>query len=139
MLERLLILLLATMAIGITWVLLRWLLAMRLVWLSRQPVANGLGAVISAADSDTATLLYFTTDECAQCRFQQSPILDRLKAATTLPIVKINAIESQDLASYYGILTVPSTVLLDAQRKPVAINHGLAHFEKLRLQIESLG
>jgi thioredoxin 1 len=138
MLERLIILLVAALLVALAWLLLRWILALRLARLSQQPAANGLGAVLDGGDKATPTLLYFTTEECAQCRFQQAPILDRLATATTMPIVKINALESQDLASHYGILTVPSTVLLNAQRKPVAINHGLAHFEKLRLQIESL-
>jgi len=138
MLERLLILLFAALLVGIGWMLLRWLLAWRLERISRKPVANGLGAVIHGDVSGAPTLLYFSTNQCAQCRFQQSPILDRLASATTMDIVKIDAIESRELADYYGILTVPSTVLLNAQRKPVAINHGLAHFEKLRLQCESL-
>lgn len=87
---------------------------------------------------DGPTLLYFTTDDCAQCRFQQRPILDRLSAAAPIPVVTLDAIAREDLARHYGIMTVPSTVVLDAQRAPVAINHGVAPLHKLQSQVAPL-
>jgi hypothetical protein len=33
---------------------------------------------------------------------------------------------------------VPATVVLDAQLKPVAVNHGLAPLVKLRAQVEDV-
>lgn len=137
MLERVAVLGLAIAVVGVAWFALRWYFAWRLARIVQQPPARALDTVADV-EGTTPTLLYFTTEECSQCRFQQAPILEKLAAATMLSIVKINAIESQDLARHYGILTVPSTVLLDAQRKPVAINHGLAHLEKLRTQVGAL-
>jgi thiol-disulfide isomerase/thioredoxin len=138
-LERLVLLLIVVAIVVAAWLLLRWYLAWRVGRIALQPPPAEVLGVLLAPDSPAMpTLLYFTTDECAQCRFQQRPILERLASATMLPIVTINAIESQDLARHYGILTVPSTVLLDAQRKPVAINHGLAKLEKLHTQISAL-
>lgn len=138
MLERLVLLLIAVAFVVAAWVLLRWYLTWRVGRIALQPPAEALGVMLAPDSPAMPTLLYFTTDECAQCRYQQRPILERLASATMLPIVTINAIESQDLARHYGILTVPSTVLLDAQRKPVAINHGLAKLEKLHTQIRAL-
>lgn len=135
---RAIVLLLVVALVAAGWVALRWLLAWRFRHLAATSSSDGLEGLLSSSNRKTPALLYFTTDDCAQCRFQQTPILDRLAQVASLPIVKINAIESQELARSYGILTVPSTVLLDARRKPVAINHGLAHFEKLRLQVGAL-
>jgi hypothetical protein len=50
-------------------------------------------------------------------------------------VVTVDAIQREDLARHFGILTVPTTVLLDGQRRPVAINHGVAPLQKLRAQL----
>jgi hypothetical protein len=39
------------------------------------------------------------------------------------------------LADYYHVMTVPTTVVLDSQRRPVAINHGVATTEQLLAQV----
>lgn len=80
-------------------------------------------------------VLYFTTDECAQCRLQQAPILAQLQARVDVAVHKLDAIEQEALAQLYGIMTVPTTVVLDTQLRPVAINHGVAPLQKLQAQI----
>ena len=83
------------------------------------------------------TVLYFTTSECAQCRFQQTPILAQLQAKVDVAVHKLDAIEQQTLASVYGIMTVPTTVVLDPDLRPVAINHGVTPLSKLQQQVIS--
>lgn len=81
------------------------------------------------------TVLYFTTSECAQCRLQQTPILAQLQTSVDVAIHKLDAIEQETLAQVYGIMTVPTTVVLDPQLRPVAVNHGLAPLHKLQGQV----
>lgn len=81
------------------------------------------------------TVLYFTTAECAQCRFQQTPILTQLQNRVDVAVHKLDAIEQEALARVYGIMTVPTTVVLDPQLRPIAINHGLAPLQKLQGQV----
>ena len=80
-------------------------------------------------------LLYFTTPECAQCRLQQTPILAQLAQRTGIAIHKVDAVEQDAVARFYGVMTVPTTILLDRNRKPTAINHGLAPLPKLQQQV----
>ncbi|MCS7039967.1 MAG: thioredoxin family protein [Anaerolineae bacterium] len=86
-------------------------------------------------------ILYFTTATCSQCRLRQTPILRQLEAewGDAVHICTVDAVAYEALARHFGILTVPSTVVLDARRRVVAINHGLAEASRLRQQIGSTG
>jgi len=86
-------------------------------------------------DGGKPTVLYFTTAECAQCRLQQAPILAQLQSKVDVAVHKLDAIEQETLARVYGIMTVPTTVVLDPQLRPVAINHGVAPLQKLHSQV----
>lgn len=129
--ERLLILALFGLLLLIGFALWRLSAPRRLAALARRaPQMAGDGPAI----------LYFTASGCAQCRLQQTPILERLLAEVDAPIRlhKVDAVEEDELARAYGILTVPTTVLLDASGRPRAINHGLATAERLRAQLQDL-
>ncbi|MCS7222244.1 MAG: thioredoxin family protein [Anaerolineae bacterium] len=136
MIERLLIL--AAFALVITMIALVWRMAQRrhLAALVRRGIAEP-GA---PGAERLPTILYFTTPDCAQCRLRQTPILEQLLLELDHAIVlrKVDALEREDLARRYGVLTVPTTVILDAAGRPRAINHGLATADRLRRQIENL-
>jgi hypothetical protein len=83
-------------------------------------------------------LLYFTTADCAQCRFQQAPILQQFAQSGRVPVVTVDAVAEAEVARHFGVMTVPTTVLLDAMLRPVAINHGLASLDRLQQQAEIL-
>ncbi|MFZ2487638.1 MAG: thioredoxin family protein [Anaerolineae bacterium] len=84
-------------------------------------------------------ILYFTTATCAQCRLQQTPALARLQQTLDpLQVIKLDAVEHSALADFYHVMTVPTTIVLDATRRPVAINHGVATTERLLTQLEPL-
>jgi thioredoxin 1 len=103
--------------------------------LAGSPLADAFAEIAAGGPA----LLYFTTATCAQCRFQQTPILQQLQAeVNALLVITFDAAERQELTRHFGILTVPSTVLLDSRRLPVAINHGVAPLQKLRTQVEGL-
>lgn len=86
-------------------------------------------------------VLYFTTATCSQCRLRQTPILRQLEAewGDTVHVCTVDAVAYEALARHFGILTVPSTVVLDARRRVVAINHGLAEASRLREQVGLAG
>jgi thioredoxin 1 len=128
---RLLILLLAVLVCALAYGLWRAFSAWRLRRAGATPLPESLTALVGSGE---AALLYFTTEQCAQCRFQQSPILKQLTALTPIPVHEVNAMDKSDLVSHYGVMTVPTTVLLDRTGRPVAINHGVAPLQRLREQ-----
>lgn len=129
--ERLLILALFGLLLMVGFVLWRLSEPRRLAALARRAPGRVDGG---------PAILYFTAPGCTQCRLQQTPILERLLAEVGAPIRlhKVDAVAEDELARAYGILTVPTTVLLDASGRPRAINHGLATAERLRAQLQDL-
>jgi thiol-disulfide isomerase/thioredoxin len=91
--------------------------------------------VTQLVDGTRPAILYFTTPECAQCRLQQAPILNQLAVKVDVAVHKLDAVEQEALARFYGIMTVPTTVVLDPQLRPVAVNHGVAPLPKLLAQV----
>ena len=85
-------------------------------------------------------LLYFTTPTCAPCKTIQRPAIERLKheLGDGLQVVEIDAAAQPEQAGRWGVLSVPTTILLDPAGKPRHINHGVAPAEKLRRQISEL-
>jgi thioredoxin 1 len=121
-------------AAGGAWVALRFWQRRSLAALQQQEAPSLLDGLALGGPA----LLYFNTADCGQCRFQQEPILQRLSATVApaaLQVVPLDAIEREELARHFGIMTVPSTVLLDSTRRPVAINHGVAPLQKLQEQL----
>ena len=43
--------------------------------------------------------------------------------------------ERPEVATQYGVWSVPTTIVLDAQRQVIAINQGVVHEKKLREQL----
>lgn len=82
-------------------------------------------------------VLYFTTATCAQCRLQQAPALAQVQARRQdMNLIKLDAVDQRELADFYHVMTVPTTVVLDRQGRPVAVNHGLATPDRLLAQLE---
>jgi thiol-disulfide isomerase/thioredoxin len=86
-------------------------------------------------------ILYFTTPDCAACKAVQRPALDRLEArlGRRLTVVEVNAYERPDLAKDWGVMSVPTTFILDSQGRPQHVNHGVTPAEKLLEQLQKAG
>jgi thioredoxin-like negative regulator of GroEL len=115
--------------------LLYWL-ANRLVLARARSHAHNL----PAARRGRPVLLYFSSPTCAPCRTVQRPAIQRLSemVAGRLEVVEIDASERPELASQWGVLSVPTTLVIDAHGKPRHVNHGVAPVEKLLSQIQDL-
>ena len=107
-------------------------------WLARaRPSAELLQSLGIPAD-ERPIVLAFTGEYCLPCKTQQHPALERLRAhlGQSIHICEVDALENADLAGRYGVLTVPTTVMLDGNRNVIAINYGVTQTEKLRRQLE---
>ena len=85
-------------------------------------------------------LVYFTTPDCVPCKTIQRPAIDRVASllGENVQVVEIDATERPDLAKVWGVLSVPTTFILDAHGEARYINNGVARAEKLIQQIETL-
>lgn len=92
---------------------------------------------LPSTEGGKPTILYFATDECVQCRVQQAPALSRLRErlGPRLVVKRIDALAQRDVASRYGVLTVPTTVVLDESGEVLAVNLGYTSVEKLARQV----
>lgn len=85
-------------------------------------------------------IVYFTTPDCAPCKTVQRPALSRVMQllGDGLEVVEIDATQRPDLAKQWGVMSVPTTFLLDARGEARYVNNGVTRAEKLMEQIETL-
>jgi thiol-disulfide isomerase/thioredoxin len=85
-------------------------------------------------------ILYFTTPECAPCKTIQRPALRRLqeRLGDRLEVIEIDAHQHPDLAGKWGVMSVPTTFILDSRDTLHHVNHGVTPAEKLLSQLEEL-
>ena len=82
-------------------------------------------------------IVAFSAPHCRDCHTLQAPALARLKAALrdAVTVTTVSAIEHPELVDHLGILTVPSTVVVDAKGTIRHLNLGYASDVKLREQL----
>lgn len=85
-------------------------------------------------------ILAFSTPDCQQCHRLQVPALQRVLEARgeAVAIVDIDATASPELAQHYQVLTVPTTVVLDAIGQPHTVNYGFANTRRLLEQVDAV-
>jgi len=85
-----------------------------------------------------AAIVYFTTPTCAPCKTIQRPALESLKKelGERLQIIEVDASQRPDLAQDWGVLSVPTTFVIDSTGNPRHVNHGATSAEKLTNQLE---
>lgn len=85
----------------------------------------------------TPGVLYFTSPGCLPCQTVQRPALMSLKErlGDRLQIVEVDVADRPDLADYWGVLSVPTTFVIDRRGEPRCINHGVTAREKILQQL----
>ena len=85
-------------------------------------------------------LVYFTTPSCAPCKTVQKPALREIQETLGegLQVVEIDATEQPEMAQRWGVLSVPTTFVIDSRGQARHVNHGVARADKLLKQLNGL-
>jgi len=86
-------------------------------------------------------ILYFTDPGCAPCLSVQDPALQEVAAlyGEGLQIIKVQALERPDLTDGWGVLSLPTTFIIDSGGRPRGVNHGVARAPRLLDQLATIG
>jgi thioredoxin 1 len=110
-----------------------------LLWLGWQWLKPRLVRAIDSAEEATGkpTLLVFTGEYCAVCKFQQAPVIERLMTGlgNAVAVNQVDVSDRPDLAGKYKVLTLPTTVVLNPAGQVAHINYGLADQSQLESQL----
>lgn len=89
---------------------------------------------------DKPVIVYFTTPDCVPCKTIQRPALNKLSSlmGDKLEVIEIDATQRPELASQWGVMSVPTTFLLNARGEARYVNNGVARMEKLMEQLQTL-
>lgn len=89
---------------------------------------------------NTPAILYFTTPYCVPCQTTQRPALKCLLETTgeLVQLIQVDATEQPDLAESWGVLSVPTTFVIDSGGQARRVNHGAAPTKKLLEQLEQV-
>jgi hypothetical protein len=107
-------------------------------WQRRLVGTTVRGTAIGVAGAVNCDILYFTGDSCTVCHVAQRPALARLRALLhDVEIREIDVALEPALARSYRVMTLPTTVVLNADGRTVALNTGYASEVVLRDQVEA--
>ncbi len=96
---------------------------------------------LETLNSGLPAILYFSTPECVPCRAAQEPAFETLlgELGARLQVIQIDATAQPAVADYWGVLSVPTTFVIDHLGRPRRVNHGVASARKLSGQLKELG
>lgn len=105
-------------------------------WQLRQAVTQAADPRLTEAHG-VATVVYFTTETCGPCKTQQTPTLNLLKTelGDHLNIVRIDAEADPDAATRWGVMTVPTLFVLNADGTPRKVYNGVVSAATLRQEL----
>lgn len=84
-------------------------------------------ALETRPDGHPAVVL-FSTPSCAECATQRALLGD-------VRVIEVDASARPEVAARFGVLTAPTTAILDAEGRVRALNHGFAGAERLAAQL----
>ena len=92
---------------------------------------------LSTAPDGRPAVVAFSTPSCAACYTAQKPALVQLERQTegAVRVLEVDAAERPEVARRFGVLTVPSTAVLDASGRVTALNNGFAPTSRLAEQV----
>lgn len=132
MLERLLVLIAILLSVILLYVVAQFLIFKR-------RAARGLG--LDRYQLGRPAILYFTAPGCVPCRTIQQPALNLImdEFGDRVQIFKVDAVENQQLANQWAVLSVPTTFLIDSLGRPRGVNNRAVTSEILIDQLKALG
>lgn len=98
---------------------------------------TGTDPILTSVRRGMPTIVYFTTPACVPCRTRQQPALEQLRRELNdqIQILKIDASEDPAAAKRWGVMTAPTTFILDENFRPRHVNYGVADTRKLKEQL----
>ena len=101
---------------------------------------NGMDAHDVHAAGTPVRILVFSSADCHQCHTMQTPALQRVTGARKylVSVEEIDAPGSPELTRRYQVLTLPTTVVLDATGRVHAVNYGFASTQRLLDQVDEI-
>jgi len=131
MLERLIFVAILTL-VGVTLYL----------WYTRRQMATiaanrHIDPILQGLNPGVPAIVYFTTPMCIPCKTRQLPALDKLKTdlGENIQIIQIDATEYPEVADRWGVLSAPTTFVINSNGTANAVNHGVADERKLKRQL----
>lgn len=115
-------------------------------WLGRWQVRRAAQAaptdpVLTGMKPGIPAILYFTSPRCAPCHTQQRPAIQHLLAELgeqDVQLIEVNALEDPAAANRWGVLSIPTTFILDGSGQPRQVNNGITSPQTLKQQIQVL-
>ena len=108
--------------------------------LAAVPLTSDRGDRDAHASLSLVRILAFSSADCRQCYEMQIPALQRVLDArgSKVSVAEVDAPNSPDLAQRYRVLTLPSTVIMDAAGHAHAVNYGFANTQHLLDQVDEI-
>ena len=124
------------MAVGIITVglFIYWLVTQRRLGRAQ----NHVLALVGGRLPNKPMIVYFTTPDCTPCKTVQRPALSKLLMLTgdSVQVIEVDATQRPDLAKQWGVMSVPTTFLLDARGEARYVSNGVTRVEKLMEQLQ---
>jgi len=89
-------------------------------------------------ENGTPGILLFTADFCAPCKTQQQPAIAKVVIETGAQYFQVNVENDPNAAERWGVLSLPTTYILDKDGKPRDVNHGVTSVDKLKQQLQAV-
>ena len=129
MIERAIFLLAIVVVVAITLLLVRGIVRRR----TMRHIGEALPEGVAIGQPGAPTVLYFYGPACAACESQK-------KALDTLgvEVVEVDAAREPALSAWAGVMTIPSTAIVDPDRRLRAVNHGFKPAAELSVQLATI-
>jgi len=97
--------------------------------------------ILKRVQQGKPAIVYFTTPQCIPCKTQQQPAISKVREMLgndEIQVIQIDATAEPDTADHWGVLSAPTTFVLDRNGKTKRVNHGVADASKLIKQLQTI-